>query len=68
VFGLGLGVWSPKAKSIPEAIAALAAARAAARASRQWAEADRLRAEIQAAGWEMEDRADGYSLKRVGSS
>jgi cysteinyl-tRNA synthetase len=29
-----------------------------------WAEADRLRAELKAAGWEMEDRADGYALKR----
>jgi cysteinyl-tRNA synthetase len=65
VFGLGLGLWAPKAESIPETIAALAAARAAARQSRQWAEADRLRAEIQAAGWEMEDRADGYALKRL---
>ena len=65
MFGLGLGLWAPKAESIPETIAVLAAARAAARQSRQWAEADRLRAEIQAAGWEMEDRADGYALKRV---
>ena len=64
VFGLGLASWAPKAETIPEAIAALAAARNAARQSRQWAEADRLRAEIQAAGWEMEDRADGYALKR----
>jgi cysteinyl-tRNA synthetase len=68
VFGLGLNLWAPKTESIPEPIAALAAARAAARESRQWAEADRLRAEIQAAGWEMEDRADGYALKRVNSS
>jgi cysteinyl-tRNA synthetase len=68
VFGLGLSLWAPKAESIPESIAALAAARAAARAARQWAEADRLRTEIQAAGWEMEDRADGYALKRVSSS
>jgi cysteinyl-tRNA synthetase len=68
VFGLGLRLWEPKAELIPEAIAALAAARAAARQSRQWAEADRLRAEIQAAGWEMEDRADGYFLKRLSSS
>jgi cysteinyl-tRNA synthetase len=43
---------------------ALAAARSAARAAKQWAEADRLRAELHAAGWEMEDRADGYALKR----
>ena len=68
VFGLGLSLWAPKHVSIPESIAALAAARAAAREARQWAEADRLRAEIQAAGWEMEDRADGYALKRVSHS
>jgi cysteinyl-tRNA synthetase len=45
-------------------VRALAAARAAARAAREWAEADRLRLELHAAGWEMEDRSDGYSLKR----
>ena len=28
------------------------------------AEADRLRAELRAAGWEVEDEPDGYSLKR----
>jgi len=68
VFGLGLASWAPQAESIPEPIAALAAARAAARKSRQWAEADRLRAELQAAGWEMEDRSDGYALKRATAS
>jgi cysteinyl-tRNA synthetase len=68
VFGLRLGDWAPRTESIPEPIAALAAARAAARQSRQWAEADRLRAEIQAAGWEMEDRPDGYVLRRVAGS
>ncbi|MDQ6916853.1 MAG: cysteine--tRNA ligase [Pseudomonadota bacterium] len=65
VFGLGLAAWAPNAEAVPEPVAALASARAAARLARQWAEADRLRAEILAAGWEMEDRADGYSLKRV---
>jgi cysteinyl-tRNA synthetase len=68
VFGLGLGAWVPRTESIPEPIAVLAAARATARQSRQWAEADRLRAEIQAAGWEMEDRPDGYVLRRVAGS
>ena len=43
---------------------ALADARAAARRAKNWAEADRLRKEIAEAGFEVEDRADGYSLKR----
>ncbi|HEV8094923.1 MAG TPA: cysteine--tRNA ligase, partial [Burkholderiales bacterium] len=64
VFGLGLEAWQPKQETIPEAVHALAAARAAARAAKQWAEADRLRVELHAAGWEMEDRPDGYALKR----
>jgi cysteinyl-tRNA synthetase len=64
VFGLGLAAWQPRQDVIPEAVHALAAARSAARAAKQWAEADRLRAELHAAGWEMEDRADGYALKR----
>jgi cysteinyl-tRNA synthetase len=64
VFGLGLESWRPKQETIPEPVQALAAARAAAREARQWAEADRLRAELLAAGWEVEDQAEGYSLKR----
>jgi len=64
VFGLGLATWQPKEETIPETVRALAAARAAARDAKQWAEADRLRAELNAAGWEVEDRAGGYALKR----
>jgi len=64
VLGLGLGSWRPKQETIPEAVHALASARAAARSARQWAEADRLRAELQAAGWDVEDAAEGYRLKR----
>ena len=64
VFGLGLAVWVPARETVPDAINALAQARAVARKARQWAEADRLRAELHAAGWEMEDRADGFTLKR----
>ena len=66
VFGLGLAAWHPKEEAIPEAVRALAEARAAARADKRWDEADRLRRELQAAGWEMEDRPDGYALKRRG--
>ena len=64
VFGFGLEAWRPPAESVPEAVHALAAARAAARSAKQWAEADRLRAELHAAGWEMEDRGDAYVLRR----
>jgi cysteinyl-tRNA synthetase len=64
VFGFGLASWQPREEAIPEAVHALAAARATARTAKQWAEADRLRAELHAAGWEVEDSADGYRLKR----
>ena len=62
VLGLGLAAWVPQEASAPPEVQALADARAAARAARNWAEADRLRDAIQAAGWAMEDRADGYRL------
>ena len=64
VFGLGLAAWAPARETVPDAIDALAQARADARKTKQWAEADRLRAELHAAGWEMEDRPDGFTLKR----
>jgi cysteinyl-tRNA synthetase len=64
VLGLGLASWRPKEETIPETVHALAAARAAARAAKHWAEADRLRAELNAAGWEVEDGPEGYALKR----
>ena len=64
VFGLGLAAWEPKVEMVPAAVKALAEARAAARAAKNWAEADRLRRELQAAGWEMEDGAGSYALKR----
>ena len=65
VFGLRLAAWEPKVESVPAEVTALAEARAAARAAKNWAEADRLRGELHAAGWEMEDRPGGaFALKR----
>jgi cysteinyl-tRNA synthetase len=64
VFGLGLPAWRPKQEIVPDDVRALAASRATARAARNWAEADRLRDKLLAAGWEIEDRADGYTLRR----
>jgi cysteinyl-tRNA synthetase len=46
----------------PPDIVALAERRRAARAARDFDEADRLRAEIEAAGWEARDVADGFQL------
>jgi cysteinyl-tRNA synthetase len=48
--------------SAPEAVVALLAQREAARASRDFASADRLRDEIRAAGWEVRDGAAGPEL------
>jgi cysteinyl-tRNA synthetase len=40
----------------------LAERRAEARAAREFEEADRLRREIEAAGWEVRDVANGFQL------
>jgi cysteinyl-tRNA synthetase len=65
VFGLGLADWTPREEAVPPEVQALAAARSGARAGKAWAEADRLRGELAAAGWEMEDLPQGYKLKRL---
>jgi cysteinyl-tRNA synthetase len=64
VFGLGLAAWKPVVEAIPADVEALARRRADARKAKDYAEADRLRAELHAAGYEMEDRPHGYSVKR----
>jgi cysteinyl-tRNA synthetase len=46
----------------PRELAVLAEARRDARARRDFAQADRLRAEIEHAGWEIRDVADGFQL------
>ena len=50
----------------PAEIRDLARARSAARSARDWSEADRLKAEIEAAGWKVVDRAGGYELEPGG--
>jgi Glycosyl transferase family 2 len=47
---------------IPDEVLAAAHARARARAERDWPEADRLRAEIEAAGWRIVDRGTDFAL------
>jgi cysteinyl-tRNA synthetase len=66
VFGLGLVHWQPKDDVPPPAVAAIAMERAAARTAKRWADADRLRADLAALGWDMEDQPAGYRLRRRG--
>jgi len=47
---------------IPDEILAAAHARARAREARDWHEADRLRTEIEAAGWKVVDRGTDFAL------
>jgi hypothetical protein len=47
---------------IPDDVLSAAHARAAARAARDWDEADRLRSEIEAAGWKIVDRGTDFAL------
>ena len=46
----------------PPELVELAERRRSARAERDFAAADRLREEIEAAGWEVRDAADGFQL------
>jgi cysteinyl-tRNA synthetase len=59
VFGLEAGTDAGEA---PAEVILLAEEREAARAARDFEAADRLRAEIDAAGWEVQDVADGFRL------
>jgi cysteinyl-tRNA synthetase len=59
VFGLAS---LAEAVDAPAEIVELAERRRAARAARDFDEADRLRTEIEAAGWEARDVADGFQL------
>ena len=59
-----LGVLEPEQEQVPEDVEALATARQAARAAKDFAEADRLRDELAAQGWLIKDTPDGPMLKR----
>ncbi len=59
----GLGSLAEREPAPPELVE-LAERRRQARAARDFAEADRLRAELEAAGWEARDEGDGFRLVR----
>lgn len=61
------GILLPKeeqAEEAPENVQAMAEQRWHAKQNRDWQEADRLRAEVTALGWNIKDRKDGYDLTR----
>ncbi|HRQ89700.1 MAG TPA: cysteine--tRNA ligase, partial [Bacteroidia bacterium] len=61
--GLALpGIETEPATEAPAEIAALAKQRRAAKLAKDWPEADRLRNEIAALGWEVKDTKEGYGL------
>jgi hypothetical protein len=55
--------WIVTRVRIPEEVLSAAHARSAARAARDWAEADRIRGEIEAAGWKVVDRGTDFALE-----
>ncbi len=65
VLGLGIADWEAKEEVIPAEIQTLFEARQAARATKQWAESDRLRDELKAQGWLVEDNVGGGSLRKA---
>ncbi|MGE9296265.1 MAG: cysteine--tRNA ligase [Puniceicoccales bacterium] len=66
LYCLGVELFVPKEEvpqtDAPELVQALAKQRWEAKQAKDFASADALRAEIQAAGWEVLDRKDGYDL------
>jgi cysteinyl-tRNA synthetase len=65
VLGLALADARDAVSEIPHDIAALAEQRRAARAAKQWAEADRLRDALSVPGWRVEDGPQGQQLRPI---
>jgi cysteinyl-tRNA synthetase len=65
ILGLLRDVGTPEA-AIPREISELAHERQEARARRDWARADELRAEIEAAGYRVEDTSEGPVVRKAG--
>ena len=66
VLGLRLEEWQPAEAAVPDKILALAEQRQQARQEKRWAQADALREEIRAAGYEIDDTPEGPRLRHVG--
>lgn len=65
VLGLGLTAYLGKKVRVPAEVQRLVAAREDARAAKDWARADVLRAQVEALGWSVEDTKEGPTAKRL---
>ena len=63
VLGFNLANWKPKEESVPVEILELVTQRQHARAEKRWKDADSLRDQIAAAGYEVMDTAEGPKVK-----
>lgn len=64
VLGLNLAHWKPKEEEIPAEMANLLEARKQARTEKRWKDADMIRDQIAAAGYEVLDTPQGPKLKK----
>ena len=63
VLGLGMTQWQEEKADVPQAVLELLARRETARKEKNWAEADRMRDEILAQGYVLEDSKEGARVK-----
>ncbi|MBM3791365.1 MAG: cysteine--tRNA ligase, partial [Acidobacteria bacterium] len=66
VLGLQLAQWKPQQEAVPDEIMILVRQRQKARADRRWKEADALREQVVAAGFEIEDTPRGSRVRKQG--
>jgi cysteinyl-tRNA synthetase len=64
IFGLGLAKLIHAEEALPENVQILVTARDDARKNKQWAESDRIRGELVALGWAVEDTPKGTKVKK----
>jgi cysteinyl-tRNA synthetase len=65
VFGLGLQAWQPAIEEIPSEVMALVERRQRARQNKRWQEADALREQVRALGYEVEDTTKGPQVRAM---
>ena len=61
--GLRLAEWEPREEVVPDEILTLVQQRQQARKEKRWKDADALRDQVTAAGYEIEDTPQGPKVK-----